>query len=119
MSQKIVINKRFGGFGLSKAAMIRLRELGSEAALKEPIEPGEKYYDGSVFDPGLRILTASFSPDIDRDDPLLIQVVEEMGDAADGDYATLAIIEIPDDVEWEIDEYDGKEHIAEKHRTWD
>ena len=28
------------------------------------------------------------------------------------------IIEIPDDIEWEIDNYDGIESIHEKHRSW-
>jgi hypothetical protein len=28
------------------------------------------------------------------------------------------VIEIPDDVEWEVEEYDGLEWVAEKHRTW-
>ena len=27
-------------------------------------------------------------------------------------------VEIPDDVEWQIEEYDGSEWIAEKHRIW-
>jgi len=56
--------------------------------------------------------------DISRDDPVLIEVIEELGDAANGDHAELAIVEIPDDVEWEISEYDGSEHVAEKHRVW-
>jgi len=30
----------------------------------------------------------------------------------------LAIVEIPDDVEYTIEEYDGNEHVAEAHRTW-
>ncbi len=30
----------------------------------------------------------------------------------------MQIVEIPDDVDWEVMEYDGMEHIAEKHRTW-
>ena len=30
----------------------------------------------------------------------------------------LEIIEIPDDIEFTIEEYDGAEWIAEKHRTW-
>ena len=29
-----------------------------------------------------------------------------------------AIVEVPDGGEWELDEYDGIEHVAEKHRTW-
>ena len=32
--------------------------------------------------------------------------------------AELAIVEIPDGIEWEIDDYDGIETIAETHRTW-
>ena len=28
------------------------------------------------------------------------------------------IVEIPDGVQWEITEYDGKECIKEKHRSW-
>jgi hypothetical protein len=44
--------------------------------------------------------------------------VEELGEAANGSYARLKVVEIPDDVEWTIKEYDGDEWIAEKHRTW-
>ena|ERR1700688_3576278 len=54
----------------------------------------------------------------DRTNPQLIQVIEELGDKANGGCAKLRIIEIPDGVEYEIDEYDGNEHIAETHRTW-
>jgi hypothetical protein len=28
------------------------------------------------------------------------------------------VVEIPDGTDYEISEYDGNEHIAEKHRTW-
>ena len=37
-----------------------------------------------------------------------------MGVEANGDHAKLKIVEIPADVEWQIDEYDGTEWIAEK-----
>ena len=53
-----------------------------------------------------------------RDDPLLVQVVKELGRAASGECAKLVIVEIPDDAEWEIEEYNGVEWVAEKHRTW-
>ena len=55
---------------------------------------------------------------IERNNPILIQVVEELGEKANGYCAELNIVEIPDDVEWEIEEYDGLEHVSEKHRTW-
>lgn len=54
----------------------------------------------------------------DRIDAKLIQVVEELGEAANGNCAELEIIEIPDDVDWQIDEYDGLESVHEKHRVW-
>ena len=53
-----------------------------------------------------------------RADPLLVQVVEELGIEADGLCADLEIVEIPDGIDWEVEEYDGMETIAEKHRTW-
>lgn len=90
---KIVINTRFGGFGLSEEAYARLQELG-------------------VKDPWI------FYRDENRNNPLLVQVVEELGEKANGDHASLRVVEIPDDVKWEIVEYDGNEHIAEQHRKW-
>lgn len=89
---KVVINKCFGGFGLSKKALSAYKELS-----------------------GLNI---KHDCEIYRADPYLIQVVEEMGEYSWGNYAELKIIEIPDDVEWEICEYDGLEHVAEVHRKW-
>lgn len=53
-----------------------------------------------------------------RDHPLLIQCVETLGEAVNGACAKLEIIEIPDGVEWGIEEYDGCEWVAETHRTW-
>jgi hypothetical protein len=53
-----------------------------------------------------------------RTNPLLIQVIEELGDKASGRFSKLSIVEIPDDVEFTIEEYDGFEHVAEAHRTW-
>lgn len=55
---------------------------------------------------------------IPRDDPDLIKVVRELGKEANGHCAKLKIINIPKDIEYTIEEYDGLEHIAEKHRTW-
>ena len=55
---------------------------------------------------------------IPRDDPILIQVVEELGEASWGSAAELKIVDIPDDVEWEIEDYDGQEWVSEVHRTW-
>ncbi|MEY4331951.1 MAG: hypothetical protein RLZZ196_689 [Bacteroidota bacterium] len=89
---KIVINTRHGGFGLSQEAKIRY--------LKETN------------------LDKISDSEIPRDDPVLIKIVEEMGSAAAGRYAELKVVEVPDDVNWFIEEYDGDEWVAERHRTW-
>lgn len=58
----------------------------------------------------------------DRADPDLIKVVEELGSGhrkgASGKCADLVIVEIPDGIKYEIDEYDGLETIREQHRSW-
>lgn len=92
--QKIVINACFGGFGLSAKAFEIYKEL--------------KGVDDKWF----------YDRTIPRDDPILVKIVEEMGYEASGNYAELKVVEIPDDVEWQIEEYDGNEHVAEAHRTW-
>jgi len=59
-----------------------------------------------------------YDRDIARDDVHLIQTIQELGEQAGGRCSSHKIVEIPDDVEWEIQEYDGAEWVAEKHRTW-
>ena len=54
-----------------------------------------------------------------RSCPFLVKAVKKLGKKSYGPFAELEIIEIPDGVEWEIEEYDGIEWIAEKHRTWE
>ena len=38
--------------------------------------------------------------------------------SANGGSANIKVVEVPEDVDWEIAEYDGVEWVAEKHRTW-
>ena len=46
---------------------------------------------------------------VDRHDPVLVQVVEELGDKANGDYAKLRIAEVSGP--YKITEYDGFESV--------
>ena len=58
------------------------------------------------------------SLDINRSDPDLVAVVEEIGKEANTWVSDLAVVEIPEDVDWVIQEYDGLESIHEAHRVW-
>lgn len=52
-------------------------------------------------------------PWISRTDSRLIEVVNTLGEAANGYSARLAIVDIPDEAtDWEIEEYDGSEGIV-------
>lgn len=95
---KIVINKNFGAFCLSKAALEYLCEHYKEKVDSKNIN--SLYYHN-------------------RTAPELIECVETLGKKASGMFADLTIIEIPDNVDWSIDECDGKEQVCEKHRIWD
>ena len=113
--QQIVINVCHGGFGLSNLAV----ELYGKLAGLDLVSDQDKFhfthwYRGTVLDENY------FSQrDIPRDCPHLIETLLQLGIAANGRYSRLKVVEIPDGVEWHIAEYDGWEHIAENHRTWE
>ena len=55
----------------------------------------------------------------DRTSKYLVEAVEKLGTSvASGSMACLEVVEIPDDISYEIDEYDGIETIHETHRSW-
>ena len=53
-----------------------------------------------------------------REDPILIEVVEELGEEASGKFGELVVVEIPDDLEYTIDNYDGIETLHEDVPVW-
>jgi hypothetical protein len=99
---KIVINECFGGFGISELAAKYLAERGNTEA--KAMLDGPRFYS-SLYD----------TP---RNDPILIEAVEVLGAEANGAHAKLKVVEVPDEVEWVIEEYDGIEWVAEVHRVW-
>ncbi len=85
---KIVYSSSYGGFGLSNEAETRYREL-----------------TGNINNEDFDVYI------IDRADPILVQVVEALGDRANGDFAKLCITEVPAGDLYRIDEYDGYESV--------
>lgn len=121
---KYVINKCYGGFGLSKKALLRAYELGwkgkdalkffgTRQKLKNEIS---KPSDWRILVENNTIVLYGGDFSDDHSNPFLVQEVEELGEDANGEYAKLHIVEVPNDVEVEIDEYDGVETIRERSR---
>jgi hypothetical protein len=126
---KIAINSCYGGFSLSQKGLKRFYQL--------------KGRECFFFDYHLNPLNLEDNPELqfiaydipnpteetsnehgldsrpeNRTDPHLIQTIEELGILANGAYANISIIEIPDDVKWVLNEDDGMETVHEEHRSW-
>lgn len=106
---KIAINRDYGRFELSDEAY-------SFIAKKKGWQHACDDYDHSYFTTGNS--DYMYACDLNRDDPDLIQCLETLGEAANGNHSELKIVEVPSDVDWMVCEYDGVEWIAERHRTW-
>jgi len=142
---KIVINSCYGGFSISRKCAELMAKLGSKQA-KEEVQEWKKrkgwfdYYKKNGKWPkdcpknqrGWLEIDVKYRDEpafygygyvgnrggYERDDPYLIKAVETLKEKANGAHAELTVVEIPDGTEWEIEEYDGHEWVAEKHNTW-
>ncbi|EOH94807.1 hypothetical protein [Enterococcus pallens] len=149
---KIVLNKCYGGFGLSHAAMMKIFELKGITVFPYVCKinydsDGETIYTYSRmkgdFEPiGLMEHVSYFQidPEVDsytvtseqyyssddkydekdldysyddkkRTEPELVKAVETLGALASGKYSNLKVVEIPDNFEYRIDDYDGIEKV--------
>jgi hypothetical protein len=132
---KVILNKCYGGFGIS-------REGYELYCMKKGLTPNfyindvpnylikKKDCDNLSFycflkDYGDRILetevdwkTHLYLNTSYRDDPILIEVVEELGEKASGRFANLEVVDIPDDMDYVIDNYDGIETLHANVPTW-
>lgn len=140
---KVVINTCYGGFSLSRKGVMEYAKLKGiklygwiddisknvykeEATLDNPhmlihyctipFDSEKEYKQYREKHPKEEIYFSHRY--IERNDTCLIKVVEKLKKKANGNSAELKVVEIPDGIEWEIEQYDGREWIAEKHRTW-
>ena len=138
--KKVILNKCYGGFAVSDEGY-------DLYARKKGITLYKYYYDFgdcaykrlnedcySVSD--IYYFTKDFGDDIKsisdedfkkyclyleescREDSILIEVVEELGQQANTYYSELKVVEIPDNLDYVIDNYDGLEILHEKVREW-
>lgn len=108
--RKVVYNACFGGYSLSNEAVMRYLEIKGITIYPEKSDWG--YWAYWYDSPETRIEDSEsyFEPDeIERHDPILVQVVEELGAKAAGDFAKLRIKTV--NGPYRIDEYDGLESV--------
>ena len=142
---EIVINKCWGGFSISVAAAKFMAKRGHKQAAAEVAEweikktwvkqfkktgkwPEEAKYEIGSLEIDIKYnnpphffgygYIEGFSGGYERTDPVLVEAVENLGKKANGSHAFLSVVEIPDGVEYEIENYDGRESIHEKHQSW-
>jgi len=84
---KIVLNKCFGGFGMSARAIQEMKKRGYDRGW------GHEY-------------------DEDRANPDLVEVVEKICEKANDEFSELKVVEIPDNAYWYITDYDGIETVV-------
>lgn len=137
---KIIVNKCYGGFGLSTKAELEYLKKQGEAypfvvIFNDNFESSFERYDENkpysrltptVFfknnpskdklyntweeaDTKYKMIDSDFEKK--RNDEALIEIVERLGSAANGSFANLKVVEIPDGYDYEISDYDGVETI--------
>ena len=144
---KVLINTRHGGFNLSAEALMYLVEKKSPIIRKMHLSKYYRSSDGGwekefekalksgcwklfkegwylFFDDLVNIsnkyvysLKDENSPQT-RSHPDLVEVFKKLGKKVNSVCTELTIVEVPDNVKWYIEEYDGAEWVAEEHRTW-
>lgn len=127
MVQKVVYNSCYGGFGF-RSEIIKwvrdneeeLKKVYNDADVENLVEAtikGEKYDDGS----GPKTTDGVSTFNIWRDNDLLADIVDGETDYSgmiNTRHSSLRVAEVPDGVEWVIDEYDGVETVKEKTRSF-
>ena len=131
---KVVYNACYGGFGLSKEACQRYWEIkgqkvwiGEDTEFKslgiftvwlvppiKRVNKSRKEFQSMTMDNRIAYNKAYLEQTweyrhVSRHDPILVQVVEELGGKANGPHANLKIAEV--DGPYHIDEYDGFESV--------
>ncbi|MGN7170837.1 hypothetical protein ACTHSJ_33755 [Paenibacillus cellulositrophicus] len=117
---KVVINGSKGPFNISQLGYKELVNLGWQTTTCS--EDGE-LYDKDAFISiyqGIYSFTfhAAHSKKI-RTNPEFVNLVSNFGDKINSNESKMKIIDIPDNVDWEIEEWNGLyEIIREKSRIW-
>ena len=137
---KVILNKCYGGFDVSdetyelyaKKKGIRLcRYVESDIGLKYLMRYGIdrkphyiSYYFTRDYGDCVKATDVDWGEHLyldsgHREDPILIECVEELGtEKASGRFGRLVVVEIPDGMDYVVDEYDGIETLHQRVEEW-
>ena len=126
---KIVYNGCHGGFSVSDAGIMRYAEIKGIALYARKSQfgttdyylcPPEEYDRINAEEQAMPVSPGRFARsnalyftdrNFERNDPVLVQVIEELGDKASGIFAELRIAEVRAGTRYRIDEYNGSESV--------
>lgn len=111
---KIIINQSFGSFGFSYGALKKWLSRQEPGLYYLSTMPGYLVSNIYEYDTHKEVHHKSL-----RTDPYMIELVEEDPYNASGPFAKLKVIEIPDDIEYYVQDNGGLEIVQEAHRSWD
>lgn len=146
-TKEIIINKCWGGFGLSHRAMMLYAKLSGFKLypfFEEREKKGEKWspttgkfkpyrgekskdnpYDLIFYSKKPLKKDGTYEEDsyfsdynIGRDDKNLVKVVKMLGKKSFSGHTKLKIVKIPANIKWKIHDYDGMESVEEEHKSW-
>jgi len=100
----------FYNLSLTRAAVLRARELGASWASEEFMPINDPEYKEFNLDKNFFV-----HHDVPRNDEILLQVFDELGEKISS--SGVHVVEVPDDIEYYIECY-IKEWISENHQTW-
>lgn len=136
---KVILNKCYGGFDVSdeayelyaKKAEIRLYKYSDSSSGRRCLEKCGandrwhyvSYYFKKDYGDVVDLEDVDWGEHVyldseHREDPILVEVVEELGSEASGRFGKLVVVEITDGLDYVVDDYDGIETLHENVRCW-
>ena len=108
---KVVYNSCYGGFGLSEEAIRLGRKLSGNPLWGGACLVGDVCKGGAV----INRFYGGGDRSMDRGDPVLVEVVEKLGAAANDDCSKLKVDDVPPGCAYRINDIDGNESVEVMH----
>jgi hypothetical protein len=108
----VLYNNQYGGFGYSKKAISEYNKRVPAGAAKIKVGTGQGIASQALLGKS-KVDHEKYAYEIDRGDPLMVQVCEKLGNEASDKYANITIAQVPRKFEkhYFIGEYDGLESV--------